>query len=425
MSNRRFLLILLGVVVLGVVVRIVYVLTIGRHVTLGLDAIAYELLAKGLAHGRGYSDPATFFSSGVVRSTANFPPGYPFFLAVFDKLGVSSTTGMELVGASVATVTVAATGVLGRRVSGRASVGLVAALLVAISPALIASAGSSMAETLSVPLTVVLLLTATWAAQSVASALRWALVGVVAGLVALVRSEDLLLALLLVPVVIVAVRGLSWGGRLARVSVAVIAAVAVVSPWLIRNSTTFHPPVLVSTAADKTLAGANCSATYAGPLIGYWDFDCLGHNNLASDHEARYGQVLGAEGRHYIKTHLSRVPLVLSVRVLRAWGLYNPAQEARLARFETRSVGWQQIAWPASMLLLLLAIPGIASLRKNRFAVVLAAGPAIVDTLVVLLTYGNDRFVLSALPSLSIVAGATLVRLGTGVRSLMQIGIGR
>ncbi len=400
--------------------RVVYVLAVSRHVTLGLDAIFYELLAKGLAHGRGYSDPGTYFSAGVLRPTANFPPGYPFFLAAFDKLGVSSTTGMELVGASVAAVTVGATGYLGRSVSGRASVGLVAALLVALSPALIASAGSSMSETLSVPLMVLLLLAALWAARSARAVLRWAVVGAVAGLLALVRSEDLLVAVLLVPAAIVAVPGHSWRGRLGRVAVTLTASLAVVSPWLVRNATTFHPPVFVSTAADKTLAGANCRTTYAGPLLGYWDFTCLGHNNLASGHEARYGQVLATEGRHYVQTHLSRVPLVLAVRALRAWGLYNPAQEARLARFETRSVGWQQLAWPVSTLLLLLAIPGVASLRRNRLALVLVAGPAMVDTLVVLLTYGNDRFVLSALPSLSIAAAAILVRLGSRLRSRAQ-----
>jgi hypothetical protein len=419
MPNSRFALLLVPIVALGVGVRIAYVLSVGRHVVLGLDAIAYELLAKGLAHGRGYSDPAAFFAHGIVRATANFPPGYPAFLAAFDKLGISSTTGMELVGACFGAVTVAATGLLGRQVSGRASVGLLAALLVAVSPALIASAGSSMSETLAVPLLVLLLWAAAWAARS-ASWWPWVLVGGLAGLLALVRSEDLVVAVLLVPAAIVAVPGQGWRKRAARVAVSLLATAAVVSPWLWRNYTTFHPPVLVSTAADKTLAGANCPSTYDGSLIGYWDFNCLGHNNLAANHEARYGQALSQEGRHYVATHLSRVPLVLAVRVLRSWGLYDPAQEAQLARFETRSVGWQQFAWPVSVLILILAVPGIVGLRRNRLAVVLMAGPAVVDTLIVLTTYGNDRFVLSAMPSLCVGAAATLVRLGNGVSGRVQ-----
>jgi hypothetical protein len=392
-------------------VRIAYVLSVGRHVMLGLDAISYELLGKSLAHGRGYSDPGTYFAHGVNRATANFPPGYPLILAGFDKLGISSTTGMELVGACLAAVTVAATGLLGRRVSGRASVGLLSALLVAVSPALIASAGSLMSETLSVPLVVLVMLAIDWASRS-ARWLPWIVVGSLGGVLALVRSEDLIVALFLVPVAIVAVPGRSWQNRVTRVTVALIATAAVMSPWLLRNYTTFHPPVLVSTAADKAIAGANCNSTYYGSLIGYWDYSCLGYGNLAANHEARYGQALSEEGRHYFETHLSRVPLVLGVRALRAWGLYDPAQEAQLARVETRSVGWERIALPVTLLLLMLAIPGIIGMRRERLAVVLVAGPALVDTFVVLMTYGNDRFVLSSIPSLCIGAAATLVRFG-------------
>jgi hypothetical protein len=412
--NIRFTVLLVPIVALGVGARIAYVLSVGRHVKLGLDAIAYELLGKGLAHGRGYSDPGTFFAHGIERATANFPPGYPVFLAGVDKLGISSTTGMELVGACVAALTVAGTGLLGRRVSGYAMVGLLSALLVAVSPALIASAGSLMSETLSVPLVVLVLLAISWAARS-ASYGPWVVVGGLAGLLALVRSEDLIVAVLLVPAAVVAVAGRSWRQRTARVAVALIATGAVVTPWLWRNYTSFHPPVLVSTAADKAIAGANCHSTYYGSLIGYWDYYCLGYNDLALNNEARYGQALSDEGRHYVATHLSRVPLVLAVRALRAWGLYDPAQEAQLAQVETRSVGWQQVALPVTLLLLIVAIPGIVGLRRERLAVVLLAGPAVVDTLVVLMTYGNDRFVVSAIPCLSIGAAVTAVRFGKGV----------
>ncbi len=386
-------------------------LALGRHVKLGLDAIGYELLGSELANGSGYSDPAALLTHGIERASANFPPGYPLFLAAVDKLGISTTTGMEFAGACVGAVTVAATGFLGRRLTGRASVGLVAAALVAVSPVLVASAGSSMSETLSVPLLVLVLLAASGAARS-KTFLSWFGVGALAGILALVRSEDLLVGLLLVPAAIFAVPGKPWRGQLGRVAVALIATGVVVSPWVVRNVTTFHPPVLISTAADKTVAGANCRSTYYGRLIGYWDFTCLGHDRLGTTSEARYGQALEHEGRQYAEGHLSRVPLVLSVRVLRAWGLFDPSQENRLDALETRSLAWQRFAWPVSLLTLIVAAPGIVLLRRDRLALVLVAGPAVVDTLVVLLAYGNDRFVLSAVPGLSIAAAVTLVGLG-------------
>jgi hypothetical protein len=232
---------------------------------------------------------------------------------------------------------------------------------------------------------------------------------------ALVRSEDIVVALLIVPAAIVTAPRLAWRGRVVRISIALVATAAVMSPWFVRNYTTFHPPVVVSTAADKTLAGANCNSTYYGSLIGYWDYSCLGHDELADNDEARYGEALSDEGTDYFDAHLSRVPLVLTVRVLRSWGLYDPAQEAQLARFETRSVGWQQLAWPVSLLVLILAVPGIVGRRRYRFTLVFLAGPAVVDTLIVLTTYGNDRFILSAIPGLCIGAAATVVRLGNRV----------
>ena len=59
----------------------------------------------------------------------------------------------ELLGCVTGAATVAFTGLLGRTVAG-SRVGLLGALLVALSPSLIAADGSLMAETLSVPLVV-------------------------------------------------------------------------------------------------------------------------------------------------------------------------------------------------------------------------------------------------------------------------------
>jgi len=408
--DPRFALGLAALGVAGAAARVAYVESVARHLKLGFDAAAYQILGIELAGGIGYANPGTFFSA-VRRPTANFPPGYPLFLAGLHKLGAGSSVDIELAGAVLGAVTVVATGVLGRRVSGRAGVGLMAAALVCLSPTLMASAGSSMSESLSVPLMVLVLLAASWAARS-RSVLAWVVVGVAAGCLGLVRSEDLLVAVLLVPAAVLASPGRSWRWRGAGVGLALVSALAVVTPWLVRNDTTFHPHVLISTATDKTLAGANCRSTYYGPLVGYWDFTCLGHDRLATSDEARYGQLLGAEGRQYVDAHLSRLVVVLPVRVLRAWGLYAPGQESHLDALETRSVGWQQVAWPVSLLTLALAVPGVVLLRRDPLALVLVAGPAVIDTAVVLISYGNDRFVLSAVPSLCIAAALTLIWVG-------------
>lgn len=415
-STVPFFPVLGALAVLGVVARVAYVLTVGNHITLGLDASWYILVGKGLALGHGYSDPSLFLSHNIETPTANFPPGYPIFLAALTKLGVTGVTGLKLGGAFLGGLTTLATGVLGRRLTGRPSVGLIAAGLVAVSPSLIASDGAAMSEALAVPLTVILLLAAAWAAAS-GSLVRWLLVGAIAGILAMVRAEDLLFALLLVPAAILVAPSVGARRRAVQILLALLTAIGVIFPWALRNYLTFDPPILLSTNAAKGIAGDNCKSTYQGLLIGYWDFNCLDHDQLATNHEALYGQALRDEGLHYVRTHLSQVPLVVTVRVLRSWGLFNPFQEARLAQVETRSVGWQQLAWATSLAVLIVAVPGIVALRRRRLALVLTAGPVVIGTLAVVASFGNDRYVLSALPAVCIGAAVTLSDLGARGRS--------
>jgi hypothetical protein len=394
----------------SIIAGVAYTLTIGRHLKLGLDAVGYMLLGGSLKSGTGYSNPALLYGHGIEKATANFVPGYAAFLAGLLKLHVTTPTGFRLAGVVCGGITVLLTGFFGRRVSGRASVGLIAAGIVAVSPALIASYGSVMSETIAIPLTVAVLLAATWAGAS-ASVWRWGLVGLLAGLLVLVRSEDLLTAIVLVPAVILVAPAVSIRRRLLQVATAVLVTAAVLSPWVIRNYETFTPHVLLSTNDGKTLAGANCQTTYHGPLIGYWDNACVGHDQLATSNEAKYDKVTRAEGVAYVKSHLGRVPLFVGARVLRAWGLFDPWQQARLDVLQTRSIGWQQVAWPASLLVLALAIPGMVLVRKNPFALVLVAGPAIIATVVVAISFGNPRYVVSATPSLCVGAAVFVMAL--------------
>lgn len=401
-------------VVIAVAIRIVYALTVGRHLKLGLDSIGYMLLGATLAGGHGYSNPVLFYAHGIQRATANFVPGYPIFLAGLLKLGITTSTGFQMVGALCGGVTVLLTGIFGRQVAGRAGVGLIAAGLAAGSATLIAADGSVMSETIAVPLTVGLLVAAAWAGGT-PSLRRWALVGALAGALVLVRSEDILNAVVLVPVAILVVPSVKTRRRLAQVAVAVAVAAVVLAPWVIRNYETFTPTVLLSSNDGKTLGGANCPTTYQGPLIGYWDYSCLGHANLATTDEAEYDKVTRAEGTAYLRSHLGRLPLVVGVRVLRAWSLFDPQQQAGLDALQTRSIGWQQMAWPESLVVLLLAIPGMVRLRRNRLGLVLVAGPVLLATIVVASTFGNPRYVVAATPSLCVGAALTVMALSDRV----------
>ena len=124
-----------------------------------------------------------------------------------------------------------------------------------------------------------------------------------------------------------------------QMTAALLVVAAVLTPWVIRNYEKFDHRIVLSTNEGKTLAGANCPSVYYGHLLGYWDNSCVGHDALATSDEAEYNKVLTAQGKRYIKAHLSRVPLVVAVRVLRAWGLYEPLQQAQLEVVQSRSIG--------------------------------------------------------------------------------------
>ena len=88
------------------------------------------------------------------------------------------------------------------------------------------------------------------------------------------RSE----LLLLVPFVVVPLvwstsertRRQKWQWLAASVGAALI----VIAPWTIYNSTRFVHPVLLSAQFDPLLASANCDSTYYGEFQGYFDINC-------------------------------------------------------------------------------------------------------------------------------------------------------
>jgi len=62
--------------------------------------------------------------------------------------------------------------------------------------------------------------------------------------------------------------------------------------------------------------------------------------------------------------------------------------------------------------LLVLAVPGVARVRRDRLALLILVGPPVLATVTVAFTYGNQRFVLDAVPVLCIAAAVSLVHWG-------------
>jgi asparagine N-glycosylation enzyme membrane subunit Stt3 len=374
--GRRLLLLALG----ALAVRVVAAIATNDHLVQG-DAMTFHQVAQHLADGEGFRAP---FTAG---RTAEHPPAWELVLAAADKLGAAGYLAHRLIGALLGTVTVVLVGLLGRAVAG-ARTGLVAAALAAVYPMLWGADVSLMSETLYGVFLVGALLAAV--------ARRAVLLGVLLALAALTRGE----ALLLVPLLAVP---LLW--RSPRALAACVAAfVLVLAPWTIRNLTTFDTPVLISNNANGLWVGANCPRTYSGPLIGYWEFRCYTPVRRGED-EAEYFARQRRIGVRYLRGHISRLPAVLGVRVLRvfdAWDLpqsvFINAQEGRAPR----PVKWGiRAAW----LVMALALAGAFLLRRERLVVL---APVAMVVVVALVTYGTTRFRFAAEPSLCVLAAITV-----------------
>jgi 4-amino-4-deoxy-L-arabinose transferase-like glycosyltransferase len=413
----RFAVRLAAICAAALALRVVYVLTFSRHLHFGLDAIWYELVAGTIADAKGFVDPAKFYGHGLVVETAFRPPLYPVFLAAVNKTIGGTRTTYQLAGCALGTFTVAFVGQLGRRVGGT-TVGLGAAALAAVSPALLGIDASVMAETLYIPL-IALTLLALMRACERPSVVRWAFAGVLGGAATLARGDGALIVVVVVlPVAFLCSGRRSRREQLGAVGVALLGALVVVAPWIVRNQIQVHRPTLATLDAGTAIAGTNCPATYFGARLGSWDEACTHVPNENELTELQLTDALQHRGVQYATNHLARVPLVVSARVARQWGLWDPANEARLESVESRNEGWQLLTWGFDLALAALSIYALVTLVKRRkvsevapFVLLLVA-----VTLDAALVYGKQRFQAAAHPALLVLAAYALALLARNTR---------
>jgi 4-amino-4-deoxy-L-arabinose transferase-like glycosyltransferase len=234
---------------------------------LNVDPDAYRAVAQGLLEGEGFSNQVTG------EPTAFRAPLYPLVLA-----GVlfvcDNNLSIALLHLVAGTATVWLTLRIGRKLDlGHAST--LAALLVAVDPLLLQYTTSVMTETVFTFLLTALLVSvmrdqsggdASSSAESNLRlpAIRQIAIGALFGLCALCRPTIWPVALLF------AIwwtwhlfRHSEWGARRRAVPwVAIVSAVVVVSPWLVRNVIVFHKPIVTTTHGGYTLLLGNNPVYY-------------------------------------------------------------------------------------------------------------------------------------------------------------------
>jgi hypothetical protein len=194
-----------------------------------------------------------------------------------------------------------------------------------------------------------------------------------------------------------------------------------VVPWVARNHHHLGG-VVMTTNTGKTVLGSSCDATFRGPGLGGFDYDCqigaaahlleVGPSPGAPAWDGRsFDDALGASGWAYVRHHLDELPKVVAARVLRMWGLAFSEDQLRFDVGEGRSPGLQRAGqWVHLALLVLAVIGGGLGLRSDRRRdVIVLLGPVVLATAATLVIYGGMRMRTGAEPTIAVLAALALV----------------
>ena len=409
---------LTAITAIGLVVRVIYVVGFRRDHTVSGDPYFYHYGANLLVHGKGFIAPLQYIILHIRLDAADHPPLYILFLAIPSAFGLGTTLVHMLWSACLGTATVALAGLVGRKVAGNRA-GLIAAAIVALSPNLWVYDGAVLSETMAIFVATLALLMA-YRAWEQPTWRRLGALGAVCGLAALARSELILLVpALLWPVALLA-DAAPRRARLARAGAVTLVAMVVIGPWVGYNLARFEHPVLLSSQLETTLAGSNCADTYAGADLGLFTQTCLDlYPHDPHEEESVTAQTLRKGAQHFIRTHLSRVPVVMGARVGRVTGVYRVAQEIDLDVFvEGRERPLAIVGLIVGYATGIAAIAGAVLLRRRRGPPVfpLVVLPAVV-LVTVALTYATDRFRASAETAIAVLAAVALDALWQRVRT--------
>jgi 4-amino-4-deoxy-L-arabinose transferase-like glycosyltransferase len=386
------------------------------------DPLYYHTQANLLADGHGFAEPFTWLNHHRLVATAFHPPLFSVFLAIPSLLGARSVGAHQVASCLIGTAIVVVVALVVREIADQRTA-LVAAAMAALYPNLFVPDGLLFSEGLAALLVTVAIFLV-YRIRRRATFPRLVTLGVVIGLAALTRPETILLVGLFgIPAIFFPRDRMSMAQRM-RLFAAMCGTVALVlAPWLLRDLTTFHRPVLFSANSEAVVGAANCQYTYAGNTLGYWNIFCpqprgprerppVIHDESDAAH---FNRKLGLE---YLQSHKGRLlTVVIWARLGRSFGVYRPVQTAEITEYSIQSRGVAEgRAW-SFLFLLPLAAAGVWYLRR-RLHVPLwpLLSPFLIVALVSVSTYGDIRFRVIAEPAFVILAAfgvMALVRRGT------------
>lgn len=428
--SRRFAVGMAVTATLAAVVRVLWVLLERRNFELHGDDFFYHWQANALAEGKGFLNPYTWKALGRLEPSAAHPPLYSLYLSVWSWFGFDTPLAHRLASCVLGVAAVVVVGLVGRRIAGDWA-GILAAGIAAVYPQLWINDGMLISESMYVLVIAATLLFAyrLWDSRSWLDAV---LLGVMIGLSALTRPEAVILVPLLGIPFLFSKRD-PVKRRFGTFFVIGGLCLLVILPWWVRNLTQFHDPTFLATGNGVVLQVSNCDGTYSGQFLGYWDINCLtadappvteqqrqilegkGVPGLAYLHarDPRDDSQLDTTARekafHYIKDHLSRVPVVVAARVGRIWGIFRPEQDVNFDIFFERRGYYPSWAGAYSYYLLaLLSIYALVVMRKRRVPISPMIAIFLMVTITVAAAMGITRYRVGADVALAILGGVAL-----------------
>ncbi len=390
--NRRWFWWLTVISIVSLVPPLVWILTWERHAVPTGDSWYFHWQAALIADGAGwFISPGPYLTHHVVVQSALHPPLWVLVLSFADTLGLQSYLSQLLVASVIGAGAVFVTGLAAREVAGPRA-GLIAAGIAALYPNYWINDGLGLSETLILLLTAMLILVSfkLWREPSVRKAIA---LGLLCGLMALTRAEQvLLIVVVLVPLTLL-LRGVALRRRLWYGAAGTLAAIAIMAPWLGFNLSRFTNPTLFSNDSGTTLAMANCRPAYRDGYLGSGDFNCLkliapvaGDESVQDAHERK-------AGLHYLNAHLGRLPVVVAARPAREFGLFAPLAQLRLeSTVNMRPLLPAGVGLGMYYLLVVAAGYGAFTLRRRRLTLVPFVGILVELVVTAMATFGQTRY---------------------------------
>lgn len=403
---RRELLLLALAIAVGLVVRVVYVLST-RHLGLAGDSPEYDAEGRLIAAGHFFYTRLPF---GHLHASAWKAPGYPFWVGAWYWVFGPSAFTLRLVQCLIGPITIVLTWALGRRLFDW-RIAIAGAFLVAVYPLAFQYEQLLYPEALAVPLTLGCLLLfldrrpTPW---------RAAAAGGLIGVSLLIRPTGFFLLAGVAVSWLLAV-GLRRG--LAFSALSVVVAVLVVAPWTIRNAVVMHGfvPISLQDAAPYGTFNPDAANDHLYP----WAWRPLppsyaylyDQSHPVSDVTFRARLLKAA--RHYVREHPSSVFKAFFWNGLsRLWDVRRPSRALAEVPAEGRSRTVTKIGLWMYYALLPLALIGLWRARR-RVTFVAPLGAIVLGACVVFTIAAGTRYRATFEPLIALLACSTVAWLPT------------